>query len=287
LDDTSRGDALALADNAAGLSVVDGQHLDASHHDAPHVDAPRPDATGGKCASLDTDTVLLLSFDQITGDKVPDSAGTQDGQLVGTQKTVAAPTGCGNALHIPGGLVAATYVLVPHDPAWDLKEGSLDFWVRFDAASSKQTTGIVGRDAMGTAFEGHITVLKACDDAIVVRLQRGGSDKYVCSDPIPSEAWTHVGLNFGPKTGLQLYVDGKLSQRTGTLQYTLGAQDPCGQTANCDWNTTGGIDGNTNPWVIGGYVGRSSEGGYNNTEFGLAGAIDHFRLSKTTRSFSP
>jgi hypothetical protein len=265
--DAGTGDRDALAKD--GASPLDQR---VEQGDAP--------TDGQPCgAGVDQHTLVLLDLDRPTGTTVPDSTGNHPAELRGQQaQAVEGPPGCGQALAFPAGDTATTYVELPDSPDWDLTEGAVDFWVRFDTSSADQETqGVLSRDAVNVELEGHLSMLRACDGSLVVRLQRAGSTHYQCSAPIADGVWTHVGLNFGAANGLQLFVDGTVATRTDPV--------PC-RTGTCGASGPYGIDGNDNPWVIGALAWGSAEGSATPVGPGLGGAIDHFRVSSVPRDFA-
>jgi hypothetical protein len=150
--------------------------------------------------------------------------------------------------------------------------------------NGKTSRGIISRDANGAAKEGHIAVVRACGGGITVRLQRGGANYVRCSKPVKENVWYHVGINFGPKTGLELFVNGQQANEKGGVKWIAPSQ-PCTYGLTCGSSTTGGIDGNDNPWVIGDSSQASQEGQATPLIAPLGGIIDHVRISSTTRSF--
>lgn len=264
---------------------------DRSLPDHPSVDQPGLDLPGadidllGCDAPLDPSVVARWSFDALSGNQVPEETGQHPGTLSGgTAQLVAGAPGCGKGLSIPAGLEGQPYVVVPYAPAWQLAQGSVDFWVRFDTLD--KTQGIIGRDAFGELAAGHLSIFRACDGALVVRLQRGASEGIRCSQPVPDGVWLHVGVNFGA-AGLQLFVDGTLAIRTGTVVYSKHGVSTCAHEMTCGTNVSGGIDGNSNPWVIGAISFASTEGTTDQISHHLGGTIDALRVSAAPRSFAP
>jgi hypothetical protein len=238
---------------------------------------------GPGCATiLDPQTLVLLRFEtNIAGGKIKDSAGVHDGTLSpGAKPTqVNGPAGCGRALQMTGPI----HIEVPDTTAFHLKQGSVDLWVRFDAAATGQTLEtLISRDAAGQQQGGHLSIFRACEGALVARLQSTSQTYYQCTKAaVGAGTWMHVGVNFGAG-GLQLFVDGKLATGTQTV-HTSG----CTHAAVCGGSTTGGIDGNANPWVIGASSMSSSEGKAEPVDHHLGGALDEVRISSVTRTFGP
>jgi hypothetical protein len=129
---------------------------------------------------------------------------------------------------------------------YQLTDGTVQFWFRLD--NLNQTEGLFSRDAVAGAPNdpGHLTIryLSASGGGsngipaghIWVRLQDyTGVDVnyYVGSDSaIGDNNWHHLSFTFGAN-GMELYIDGELQSANGTNAYT------------------GGIDGNSEPIVLG------------------------------------
>jgi hypothetical protein len=280
--DGSRADA-----PGGDLAAPDRSLPDHPSMDQPGLDLPGPDIDLLGCdAPLDPSVVARWSFDTLNGTQVPEETGNHPGTVTGgTAQLVAGAPGCGQGLSIPAGLDGQPYVVVPYAPEWQLPQGSVDFWVRFDTLD--KTQGIIGRDSLGEQTSGHLTLFRACDGALVVRLQRGVSEGIRCSQPVPDGVWLHVGVNFGGAAGLQLFVDGTPATRTGTVIYSKHGVTTCAHEMTCGTNVSGGIDGNSNPWVIGAISFASTEGTTDQISHHLGGTIDALRISATPRSFAP
>lgn len=247
------------------------------------------DSSVAICSSgLDDKTLMLLSFDQPldTTMSIPDQTGDHPGTLKGdTAQQVEGPAGCGKALHFPFAAKGGSYVEVPDSPDWDLKEGSIELWVRFDVVEGEPTSrGILSRDASQMNEEGHFSIYRACGGEIVVRLQRGGVSYFACSDPVEEGRWVHVAVNFGSSTELQLYVDGERTNTTSDIAYG-GGSSPCEHQGQCGSSIGAGIDGNSNPWVIGASAGGSEDGKATPTRYHLGGTLDEVRVRSEPRTF--
>lgn len=271
-------DGPVLADQATTLDLLPDR-------------APDSDLSG-PCAgtSVDPQTLVLIRFDSLEGATLANAAGSKhSGTLRGTEgHLVAAQPGCGKAVQIPDAQASGSFVEIADSPAWDLLQGSIDLWVRFDA-STQGYRGIVGRDALSFHEDGHLTVARTCDGSILARLQHGGNSYAQCSHPgLPTGAWIHVGVNFGPVTGLQLFINGSQHKRTGDVMTAAHAlATKCLRVETCDKTIDKGIAGNDNPWVIGAVTKFSIDGGATPVHFSLGGAIDDLRISSVTREFTP
>lgn len=246
------------------------------------------DGCGGECKTgsgctepdcvykVDSDTVALYTFSG-SGNTVTDLTGMHPGTVVGTGATrVSGKSGCGNAMRFSP-TTPVSHVMVPDSTAFDLKQGSVDLWVRFDSAASTNE-GILSRDASGTTKSGHLTILRRCNGAISIRLQNTTNEGNVCSKPLSVGAWHHVGVSFGGSQGIKLYVDGTLTNETADII--------CGtDTITCGTSVTTGIDGNDNPWVIGASSWNSQEDVSTPVTQPLDGRVDSVRISKVRRSF--
>jgi hypothetical protein len=252
-------------------------------------DSDHGDGDASKCSiGPDEKTLMLLSFDQPldTTMTIPDRTGDHPGTLRGdTAQQVEGPAGCGKALQIPASATEGSYVEVPDSPDWDLEQGSVELWVRFDVVEGGPTSrGIISRDAGGTNEEGHFSIFRACNGEIMARLQRGGKSYLACSDPVEEGRWIHVAVNFGASTELQLYIDGGRAHGTSSVKFG-DSSDPCTVSGRCGSSTGAGIDGNSNPWVIGASAGSSEDGEATPTYYHLGGVLDEVHVRSEPRTF--
>jgi hypothetical protein len=115
------------------------------------------------------------------------------------------PAGCGRALVFPA-TNAASFLEIADSPAFDLAEGSIDFWFRPNRCPQGEAAGLLSRDAMGEALPGHLAVNWGVDCQLAVRLQRPGFDT---AEKVPGilslNVWHHIGMNFGPQ-GLVVHL---------------------------------------------------------------------------------
>lgn len=234
-------------------------------------------------ARVDDDVVMLYTFDEVPAftttvadaREVHPAFASPAGSMV---DRAPSRESCGLSVRFSGGY----YLEVPNSDEFDLRSGSLDFWVSAPAPVQRGMEGLVSRDASGTTLPGHLGIYRDCQGYIIVRMQRSASpDVFRCSNvPIPFDQWAHVALNFG-EPEVELYVDGELSTNTSTTQVLWNCETPvvCGQSASY------GIDGNQNPFVIGAASHVSAEGLAVPVSTPLVGQIDSFRLSRIRRSF--
>lgn len=231
-----------------------------------------PEACPGD-AVLDGNTVALYDFENIVGTTVPDLTGRHTGQLRGgTVVREPGPAGCGSGLQIRNNV----YVYIAPDPAWQLAEGSVDFWVKLPTPLPNATMAVISRDAHFTT-NGDFTVYVASDGTIVARLQRPEATAVRCSTrPAQPGKWTKVGFNFGPQ-GTALYVDGEQGVGTKYLDFI---------TATCGVDAVGGLTGNDYEIVLGASLDRADAASTDALTFFLVGgAVDDVRISNVRRSF--
>lgn len=213
----------------------------------------------------DKDTLALFTFDGPKGGQtIVDLTGNWVGYLRGTGFIwLTGRDGCGYALGCMGD--EKSYVEIPNNATLEqLKEGSIEFWLRLDKQGLGYEQGILSRDAKGTVKPGHFSVWVVANKVCVQLLPPGKNKGYkVYSPQITSDTWYHVGINFGPPT-LELYLDGKL----------------VGKTSN-----TSGIDGNQNPLVIGAGTWLSEEGAAEPIISTLIGDIDQLHFRSARRAF--
>ena len=271
-----------MRDASTDAAPVDAAS-DAARFDGS-LDARVPDAevTDPDCITTpDAITVALYTFDSDPPTSVRnDGPGGGSGSIIGTIPHVAGR--CGQAIHF-GTTDPTPFVGIPDSPSWDLPVGSLDFWVRVPAALG--AVGILSRDALGNVESGHLTVYLGETGHLVVRMQSDTDDNAVfrCSDaPVPVDTWVRVGINFGAP-GVELWVDGALSSRVADvpLDSSRGIS-----VAFCANNAPIGIDGNGEPWLLGGSADTSPVGATSPVLPFADGEIDQLRISSGRRDYS-
>jgi hypothetical protein len=224
-------------------------------------------------AVLDDNTVALYDFEGMAGTTVPDRTGRHTGEARGGAVVrEPGPMGCGNALQIRNNF----YVYIAPDPAWQLTEGSVDFWVKLPATLPGTTMAVISRDAHFTTG-GDFTVYVASDGTLAARLQRGQATAVRCSSqPLQPGKWTKIGFNFGAQ-GTALYVDGQLGMGTKYLDFI---------TAPCGTDAMGGLTGNDYELVIGASLDRADAASTDALTFFLVGgAVDDVRISNVRRTY--
>jgi hypothetical protein len=248
----------------------------------------------------DQHTAGLFTFEPISSNTfVNKVAGGPTGSLVNLPgfalKHVVGPPRCGGvglATPIPAHAASCTqcgstvtfscthagHAVIPSWSGTKLKQGSIDIWVRF-AATGQKLQGIVSRDAAGQVQPGHISVFLHGDGFIAVRLQKltgPAKDPLVCSKLVVKDTWYHVGVNFGP-TGLELYVNG---ERVAVIRNLTS--DTCGDGKERDV----GLDGNDEPWIVGGLAWQTCVGTSAPVIRPLKGTVANFRISAVRRDFA-
>lgn len=286
--DASLDSAEANDGEPPGLDGMGDALADAAADTADaRLDAQDPAKCGG--AGVDVDTLMLLTFDSFNGSQILDEVGQHPAILNGGPvQTVPGPSGCGQALFIPAADSGGIYGAIAPSADWQLPAGSIDFWVRFDPpASSENTRGVLGRDAAGQQKPGHLLIMRVCNGSLVVRLQSSDQSFVRCSPPLPDNTWLRIGINFGPPTGLQLFIDQVEQDYLQDVSYSSSSDYPgCGAIIACGMTGDAGITGNDNPWVIGAYDAVSTEGSAEPVSWHLGGAIDHLRISSAQRDYS-
>jgi hypothetical protein len=222
--------------------------------------------------------VALYTFDDDPVGVIVDAQGANSATIVGTVAYVDGPIPtCGPAIRFSAAVQG--YGIIADDPAWQLTDGSVDFWFR---ASSfpPSLAGLVSRDGGGTSTPGHLGVFLDSTGRVGFRLQEmdavetfGGG---VCSEAgaVALNEWNHLGLNFG-SAGPELWLNGTALDAPGMLD-----------TVICQTGNAIGINGNTNPWTVGINSGSSEDGTGLPVTQPFDGAMDHLRISAIRRDFS-
>jgi hypothetical protein len=152
----------------------------------------------GKC-------VAEWTFDELRDGTFASTAGTRlAGKVTGTVRLVDSPEG--RAAHLEGG-----WIEVQDDPALSFTdELTYTAWVRRVPCPT---------DFPGMCVEGHLVdkggwfALEARTDHrsnLVMMVQQTGPFYCGLEGTPPTDAWTHVAVSFGTRTGLRCYRNGKL-----------------------------------------------------------------------------
>ncbi len=181
-----------------------------------------------------------------------DLAATDNGAvLVGDAKVPDASA----QLHLDG---AGDYAVIADDPAYDLKSATVTLSFTLDSLTA--LTGLVGKDAVNNAT-GDFSVWVETGGNVVVRWQDDTTDYFLKSDAGVIDTGTEhkVQVTLDNATGtIQLHVDGTLEDSISAPGVTL--------------------DGNVNPWVVGGRSWASTRGTYDKVDNGLDGTINSFAI---------
>lgn len=270
---TDLSDAAEPMENGGGKDA--GVHEEQDAETAIDAEAP----IMAECNPPDSNDVALYNFDNDVGSSsISDAVGAHRGRLVGTGTSwVPGPPGCGRALGFSSNTGIDGYGLVPDSLAWDLDEGSVDFWMKLgDQPPRTRQLGLIARDMDGDG-RGRFSVRSACDGTIVAKLEYGQSGvAYQCSNaPVQLDRWSHVEVRFGP-SGFELLLDDVRQTRTGTVGL-LGIG--CAETVFCGTSATAGLIGNIAPWVIGADARDLQLNGMTGLDAPFVdGVIDHLRI---------
>jgi VCBS repeat-containing protein len=145
------------------------------------------------------------------------------------------------------------YISLPHDPAFELAEGTLQLWFRADNAGKEQA--LFAKDAKGRGAGELLIWLD--DGGLRVKLE-SETERHVirANGVVRSDTWYQLTFTFGP-SGMKLYLDGVL----------------VGQNAYA-----GGLVGNTRPIVIGGSNAHDRDDGKPKIEDTFKGRIDEVAI---------
>lgn len=216
---------------------------------------------------LTPSTVALYRFDGGAGD-ASDATGNHPG--IWGDPVLIEDGPCGPAMSI----AVTGYNEVAASPAWQLPAATIDLELRPGPANG--TRAVLGRDEMGEASDGQVSVAMSPSNELLVRYQRGGTSVLRCSvASLTPDDWVHVTVALGPP-GLALWIDGQAQVTAGTAQF-LGIDLPC------DGLATGGLDDdippvNDNRWVLGASNYFELPGATGGGDPLAGGALDHIRI---------
>ncbi len=201
--------------------------------------------------------VSFFKFEEGSGSSAGDSLLGNDGILRnGAHFTSdSAYAQSGGAVEFDG---RNDYVEVPHDDAYLLDSGYVQFWFKPDDLGGTQS--LFSKDSNGYDDGGHLNIDVKGNGAIEVRFQSDDRSYYVesASGAADDGEWTHLVFGWG-EGGMKLYVDGQL---VDSDSYTGGM------------GTTSGGAGNHEPIVIGASSRSSDNGRATPTSQHFEGRID-------------
>lgn len=173
--------------------------------------------------------ITYWQFEETKGTTASDSATGLDG-IYKNGVNLGTEGVRGNAAKFDG---ENDYMLVEHNEAFALDEGTVQLWFNADELEGRQ--GLFSKDAWGFGTGGHLSVYLQGDD-LVARLQdTDESHRMTVYDELSTDSWHQVAVSWG-KAGLNLYMDGVLRK---SIDYTGGL------------DATSGGSGNTEPITIG------------------------------------
>jgi len=180
----------------------------------------RREASPAANGEIEETVVALYYFD---GD-ADDATGQHPGELFGNVSIVA-EEGYAPALKLDG---SGDYVRVGNvhqNPTRDLKQGSIEMWVRLESAPKDFVLAASGREYGGSYDDGfYLGTHSRYSKNLVFMIWAGGWK--VADSGIPPEdligEWRHVMGTWGPR-GVEIWVDGILK---GTNPHTGGLPNP-------------------------------------------------------------
>lgn len=266
------------------VEIADLPPLDAGFADAEPSDLGAPDG-GASICQLPADPFTAAQYD--FENNLSDTSGRgNDGALLGSGTSfVAGPAiaGCGSALSFSTSGSVVGHGQIPDAPAFQLPTGSIDLYLRRPINPPNRPLAVLAKDSSGNVA-GSIALWLNCDGVVVLKLEGAdGNPHYRCSaGTLAPNVWSYVGINFGPG-GLDLYVDGVRGERVGRIGLD-GVN--CNSDISCGGQSTDGLSGNQNPWILGASSQSSPAGSNSNLSSPFrGGAIDRLRISSSTRSF--
>ena len=100
------------------------------------------------------------------------------------------------------------YIEIPHDPAYLIDNGTIQFWFNADNLAGEQD--LFSKDSSSFDNGGHVNVRLLSSGAIEVRLQSINESFYATSAPVVTPGqWHHLAFSFGAQ-GATVYVDGQI-----------------------------------------------------------------------------
>jgi hypothetical protein len=191
--------------------------------------------------------IAYWNFNEVSGHMVEDSAGdpqngVQNGVFFGCRPDLDDPgpdTAFGAETSADFHHTTKEYIAVAHDAAFEVTEGTVQFWFKTDRTHGEQT--LFSKDKRGYETGGHLNI--ALDDSrIEVRLQSSGESFFIRTDKlIDGHTWYHLTFTFGDG-GMKLYLDGELIGENSFTGGLAGNQEPIVIGGSLMWNQYDGDD---------------------------------------------
>ncbi len=217
-------------------------------------------------ANFDPLRDAIVSLGPVAYWRLGETGGTtavdQTGQHSGTYRNgvglgVKVPLRCDTAVRFDG---SNDYVEIPHNNAFLLNSGTIQFWFCPDTVATTQ--GLLTKDSLGFDTGGHVGFWIDWTQRVLVRLQSTYNNYFVQSGPISAGQWYHVAFTFGTG-GMRLYLNGDL---VGTDGYTGGL------------GTSSGGSGNYEPLAIGVSTDESDDFSISPYRYPYRGLIDEVAI---------
>ncbi|MDM7859134.1 LamG domain-containing protein [Alteromonas sp. ASW11-36] len=202
----------------------------------------------GTCQTCQSDAELtahwpldLCSVNGSSGEIV-DIVGNSPGNTVGNAGTLNDGKFC-QAGRLDG---TGAHINIPHTSAMELSAGSLSLWIKvsdldYSNSSDVGGMGILSRDSTNFDNGGHLTIWLESDGSVNARHQSTSASYNLDSNAglIAENTWHHIVYSFGNQR-MRLFVDG--------VQVATNA------------SYGGGINGNSEPLILGATAVRSGDG---------------------------
>jgi len=169
--------------------------------------------SGRSSAAIDPNTIVgIWLFDGGEGDIVSDDSGNgHDGNISGDVNWTKDGK-FSSALSFPG--EKDSFVNIPHDDALSLNAFTITTWINTETPPATGEGSIVTKAPASLPRNYNLRIGGDSTACIVFSVNNGWAG-FCGKTPVTNKTWRHVAATHDDKTGLQIYIDGKLDNQTG------------------------------------------------------------------------
>jgi hypothetical protein len=186
--------------------------------------------------------VAYWPLDEVTG------SSTATERIAGYDGAYSNTSAVGRQSHPHGNVAPRNYWIdeytrVPHDPAFELEEGTIALWAKWDILPTVVEAAVVSKESDSFDSDADLSIYLDTAGNLVGRLRErallgGGSGGTVeANGVITAGTWHHIAFSWGKGNKLELWVDGVCVAKTNSIKVGLSAGN--------------GVSANQRPWYFG------------------------------------
>ena len=166
----------------------------------------------GQSSAIDSSTIVgMWLFDEGSGDVITDDSGNgRNGKIMGDVKWTEDGK-FSRALSFPG--QGDSFVDIPHDDSLSLNAFTITVWIKTGTAPPTGEGSIVTKAPDSLPRNYNLRLGGDSKGCIVFSVNNGWAG-FCGNTPVTDKTWRHLAATHDEKTGLRIYIDGKLDNKT-------------------------------------------------------------------------